>query len=64
LKLRYITQIKRRPPTFAVFATRVEKLPTSYVRYLVNGLRQDFGLEGVPVRVILRAPENPYVDEG
>lgn len=63
LKLRYITQIKRRPPTFAVFATRAEKLPTAYVRYLVNGLRQDFGLEGVPIRVLLRAPENPYADE-
>ena len=63
LKLRYITQIKRRPPTFAVFATRAEKLPTTYVRYLINGLRNDFRLEGVPVRVVLRAPENPYSDE-
>lgn len=63
LKLRYITQIKRRPPTFAVFAARAGKLPTAYVRYLVNGLRNDFGLVGVPVRVLLRAPENPYADE-
>lgn len=63
LKLRYITQIKRRPPTFAVFAARAGKLPTAYVRYLINGLRNDFGLVGVPVRVLLRAPENPYADE-
>ncbi len=63
LRLRYITQIKRRPPTFAVFATRAEKLPTAYVRYLVNGLRNDFGLVGVPVRVLLRATENPYADD-
>jgi len=60
LKLRYITQIKRRPPTFAVFAARAGQLPTSYVRYLINGLRQDFGLEGVPIRVVLRQPDNPY----
>jgi GTPase len=62
LKLRYITQIKRRPPTFAVFATRAERLPTAYVRYLVNSLREDFGLSGVPIRVILRTTENPYAD--
>ena len=60
LRLRYISQIKRRPPTFAVFATRAEKLPTAYVRYLVNGLRNDFGLQGVPVRVLLRGTDNPY----
>ena len=49
--------------TFAVFAARAGKLPTAYVRYLINGLRNDFGLVGVPVRVLLRAPENPYADE-
>ena len=63
LRLRYITQIKRRPPTFAVFAARAGKLPTAYVRYLINGLRNDFGLVGVPIRVLLRAPENPYADD-
>ncbi len=63
LKLRYITQIKRRPPTFAVFSARAGSLPTSYVRYLINGLRQDFKLDGVPIRVVLRQPDNPYVDE-
>ena len=63
LRLRYITQIKRRPPTFAVFATRAGKLPTAYVRYLINGLRNDFGLVGAPIRVLLRAPENPYADD-
>jgi GTP-binding protein len=63
LKLRYITQIKRRPPTFAIFSARAGHLPTSYVRYLTNSLRQDFGLDGVPIRVVLRQPENPYADE-
>ena len=63
LKLRYITQIKRRPPTFAIFSARAGHLPTSYVRYLINSLRQDFSLDGVPIRVVLRQPENPYADE-
>jgi GTPase len=62
LKLRYITQIKRRPPTFAVFSARAGSMPTSYVRYLVNGLRNDFDLGGVPIRVVLRQPDNPYAD--
>ncbi len=63
LKLRYITQIKRRPPTFAIFSTRAGQLPTGYVRYLTNSLREDFGLAGVPIRVLLRQPENPYADD-
>lgn len=62
IKLRYMTQPKARPPTFAVSCSRPEDLPESYVRYLVNGLRQDFGLEGVPIRMHFRKPKNPYVD--
>lgn len=60
LKLRYMTQIKTRPPTFAIWASRPEELPGSYQRYLVNGLRQDFDMPGVPVRVYLRKGRNPY----
>ena len=63
LKLRYITQIKARPPTFVVFASRPVELPESYRRYLVNGLRESFGLERIAVRLILRQGRNPYVDE-
>ena len=63
LKLRYITQIKARPPTFVVFASRPVELPESYRRYLVNELRKSFGLEGIAVRLILRQGRNPYVDE-
>lgn len=63
LKLRYITQIKARPPTFVVFASRPVELPESYRRYLVNGLRESFGLERIAIRLILRQGRNPYVDE-
>ncbi len=60
LKLRYMTQIKARPPTFALFANRPGKLPESYIRYLVNGLRTDFALDGAPLRFNLRKGRNPY----
>jgi GTP-binding protein len=64
LKFRYITQIKSRPPTFVLFANKNEKeVPDSYLRYLVNNLRSAFGLEGVPIRLLLRTSKNPYVDK-
>ncbi|GBQ98312.1 GTP-binding protein EngA [Acetobacter nitrogenifigens DSM 23921 = NBRC 105050] len=63
LKLRYITQVKSRPPTFLIFGTRAEQLPDDYRRYLVNGLRESFGLDGVPIRLQLRGTKNPYADE-
>jgi GTP-binding protein len=62
LKLRYVTQVKARPPTFALFASRPEKLPDSYARYLVNALRERFDLPGVPIRLNLRKGTNPYAD--
>ncbi|NHO31755.1 ribosome biogenesis GTPase Der [Acetobacter fallax] len=63
LKLRYITQVKSRPPTFVIFGTRAELLPEDYRRYLVNGLRESFGLTGVPVRLQFRGTKNPYADD-
>jgi GTP-binding protein len=60
IRLRYMTQIKTRPPTFALFASRAEALPESYLRYLVNGLREAFDIQGVPVRLNLRKTKNPY----
>jgi GTP-binding protein len=62
LKLRYITQAKARPPTFISFGTRAEQTPESYRRYLVNSLREKFGLHGTPIRLQLRGTENPYAD--
>ncbi|MFQ3622566.1 MAG: ribosome biogenesis GTPase Der [Acetobacteraceae bacterium] len=64
LKLRYITQVKARPPSFVVFGTRTAKLPDDYVRYLVNGLREALELGGVPIRLTLRSSRNPYAEEG
>ena len=61
-RLRYITQAKARPPTFVLFASRPEELPESYVRYLVNGLRDAFDLPGVPLRLHPRKGDNPYAD--
>ncbi len=63
IRLRYMTQVKSRPPTFAIWASRPEELPDSYQRYLVNGLREDFGFEGVPLRLQFRKGKNPYVPE-
>lgn len=60
IRLRYMTQIKRRPPTFALFTSKPEDLPESYLRYLINGLRDDFGMAGVPIRINLRKGRNPY----
>ncbi len=60
IKLRYVTQIKSRPPSFVIFGTRVDQLPESYRRYLVNGIRRDLGFGAVPVRLTFRAPKNPF----
>jgi GTP-binding protein len=60
LRLRYMTQVKTRPPTFALFTGRPENLPDSYLRYLVNGIRETFGMAGVPLRLVLRKSRNPY----
>ena len=60
-KLKYITQAKRRPPTFVVFTNSPDRLKsTNYDRYLVNRLREDFNLKNTLVRILLRKTENPY----
>jgi GTP-binding protein len=63
IKIRYITQLRARPPYFMVFGNQLAALPTSYERYLVNGLRQAFELPGVPIRLSRRTTENPYRDK-
>lgn len=60
VKLRYMTQAKSRPPSFVVFCSRPEALPTAYQRYIMNGLREGFDLEGTPIRLWLRGGENPF----
>ncbi|RIV77959.1 ribosome biogenesis GTPase Der [Pelagerythrobacter aerophilus] len=63
IKLRYITQSSTRPPRFVVFGTRLDMLPKSYERYLVNSIRRELGFDAVPVRVVLKSPKNPYKSE-
>jgi GTPase len=60
IRLRYMTQVKTRPPTFVLFASIPDAVPEDYRRFLVNGLRRDFEMPGTPIRLYLRAGENPY----
>jgi GTPase len=61
IKLRYITQVNTRPPSFVLFGTRVDQLPDSYLRYLINGIRRELGFGAVPVRLHARASKNPFL---
>lgn len=61
-RLKYMTQIKTRPPTFALWVARPKDLPDSYQRYLVNGIRDDFDMDGTPIRLVLKKSKNPYAE--
>ncbi|MBL9012223.1 MAG: ribosome biogenesis GTPase Der [Alphaproteobacteria bacterium] len=63
IKLRYITQAKSRPPTFAIFGNQLNELPDEYLRYLSNGIRETFDLPGTPIRFLKRTSKNPFTDE-
>ena len=63
IKPKYMAQLKGRPPTFVLFASRADQLPEQYRRYLVNSLRESFDLPGVPIRVMIKSNKNPYADE-
>jgi GTPase len=60
LKIKYMTQVKARPPGFMLSCTRPEAVPESYTRYLTNNLREEFKLSGVPIRMMYRASDNPF----
>lgn len=60
LKLNYVTQNKARPPSFVVFCSRADAVPTSYLRYLTNTLREAFDMPGTPIRITLREKANPF----
>lgn len=62
IKPKYMAQMKSRPPTFVLLANRAEHMPESYRRYLVNGLRESFDLQGVPIRLTVRQGANPYAE--
>ena len=63
LRLRYMTQVNTRPPSFALFVSRPVELPGAYRRYLTNGLRDAFDLDGVPIRMMMRKGKNPYAKD-
>jgi GTP-binding protein len=60
LKVKYVTQIKSRPPTFAFFTNRGDIIPDTYERYLIGSLRKVFNLPGIPLRIVVRGSKNPY----
>lgn len=62
VKMKYISQTKTRPPTFVIKCARAGSVPESYKRYLVNALREDFDLPGIPIRLMVRAGHNPYAN--
>lgn len=59
-RLKYMTQINIRPPTFALWVSQSDELPGTYKRYIVNALREDFDIKGVPVRLLIRSSKNPF----
>jgi GTP-binding protein len=60
IKIRYMTQLRARPPYFILFGNQLDALPASYQRFLANGLRQAFDLPGVPIRISKKTSDNPY----
>ncbi len=60
LKIKYMTQVKTRPPGFVISCTRPDDVPQSYIRYLTNNLREAFDIPGVPIRISIHASENPF----
>lgn len=60
IRPKYITQVKSRPPTFMVSTTKAGDMPDSYKRYLINGLRDDFDMPGVPIRIHFKSSKNPF----
>jgi GTPase len=63
IKPRYMAQMKARPPTFVLIASRGDQMPETYKRYLINHMRDDFELKGVPIRLFVRQGKNPYADK-
>ncbi|MBL8835015.1 MAG: ribosome biogenesis GTPase Der [Alphaproteobacteria bacterium] len=62
-RLRFARQVAQRPPTIAIFGNKLTTLPDDYMRYLTNSLRETFELPGTPIRFVLKASKNPFVDE-
>jgi GTP-binding protein len=63
IKPRYMAQMKTRPPTIVLMASRADDMPETYKRYLLNELREAFDLPGVPIRLVLRQGKNPFAEK-
>ncbi|HMF06419.1 MAG TPA: ribosome biogenesis GTPase Der [Methylocella sp.] len=63
IKIRYMTQLRARPPYFILFGNQLDALPVSYERFLTNGLRQSFDLPGVPIRISKKTSDNPFAEK-
>ena len=59
--IRYITQVNVKPPTFALFMSSPDDLPNSYKRFLLGSIVKTFDLQGVPIRIMFRKGNNPYI---
>ena len=64
IRIKYITQIKTRPPTFALFASYANEIRDSYIKYLIGSMRKDLELPGVPIRITMKKSTNPYQTDG
>ncbi|MDR3156034.1 MAG: ribosome biogenesis GTPase Der [Holosporaceae bacterium] len=62
IRLKYVSQTNCKPPTFTIFANRVEHLPKSYERYLLNHLRNSLNFKGIPMRLFVRQRKNPHAE--
>ena len=63
LSLDISRNLKARPPTFVMMASRGKQMPEQYKRYLVNGIRDAFDMQGTPIRLMVRQPKNPFADK-
>lgn len=61
-RLKFMTQVKTRPPTFAIWVSRPDELPDTHKRFIINGLRRDYDIPGVPIRLLVRKTRNPFID--
>ena len=61
IKIKYCTQVNIRPPTFVFFTNLLGDFEESYKRYLLNNLRNEFELYGVPLRLMFKNSKNPYI---
>ena len=61
IKIKYCTQVNIRPPTFVFFTNLLGDFNESYKRYLLNNLREEFDLNGVPLRLMFKNSKNPYI---